>query len=168
VVTASSPTATFNGNLTKGGTATGNLVSITDHGIGGGITFQNGTLSATVGDGILLSNADGAVSFNGTTTLSGGAPRVRIQNGSSGAIAFGTGATITNPSTSPGLHITNANAAANVTFAGPITSNVHRPVHVEGVNGGTVTVSGNLTATGQGLLVQSNTGGTIAFSGASK
>jgi hypothetical protein len=117
---------------------------------------------------MLLSNADGGVSFNGTTTLNGGNARVRILNGSSGAISFGTGASITNPAAGPGLHIVNTGAPANVSFAGSISSNAHRPVQVEGVGGGTVNVTGNLTATGQGLLVQNNIGGTIAFSGATK
>jgi hypothetical protein len=165
LVNGAGPTLTLNGNLTKSGTATGLLVSIANQS-GGTITFQNGTLSATVGNGIALGNADGAVNFSGTTTLSGGA-RAQIHSGSSGAIAFGTGASITNP-VSPALEVSNGGNAANVTWAGTISTNNGRPVHVEGVSGGSVTVSGAVTATGQGLLVQNNSGGTIAFSGATK
>jgi large repetitive protein len=162
-ISTSSVAVTWDGNISKA--SAGRLVSIDNHSTGG-VTFQNGTLQATAGDGIVLTNADGAVSFNGTTTLSGGA-RVLINGGSSGAISFGTGASVTNPA-SPALEINNGNAATNVTYAGTISTNSGRPVHVEGVNAGSVTVSGNITATGNGLLVQNNSGGTISFTGTTK
>jgi VCBS repeat-containing protein len=166
-LSSSAPTVSFSGNLTQTLGATGRLVSISLQGPGSSVTFLNGTLLAAAGEGIVLTGASGGVNFAGTTTISGSA-RVRVLNGSTGTISFGSGASITNPTTEPGLFIMNGTTPASITFSGPISSNAHRPVHVEGVSGGSVIVSGNLTATGQGMLVQNNSGGTIAFTGVTK
>ncbi|MBW3570721.1 MAG: Ig-like domain-containing protein [Gemmatimonadetes bacterium] len=164
-VYGSSPTVAYSGNLTKGNA--GLLVEIGEQ-PGGSVTFQTGTLAATAGDGISFSNADGASNFTGTTTLNGGNAGVDVVSGSSGAIAFGAGTGITNAS-GVGLHVNNGAASANVSYAGTLSSSgTGIPAQVEGVSGGTVTVSGNVTSTGQGILVQNNTGGTIAFDGTSK
>jgi hypothetical protein len=161
-VYGSSPTVTYNGSLTKGNA--GLLVDIGEQ-PGGSVTFQTGTLSATAGLGITLSNADGTVAFNGTTTLNGGDAGVDVVSGSSGAISFGTGASIANAS-GIALRVQNGGASTNVSYAGGVTSSATGlAVHVEGVSGGSVTASGAISGS-NGILVQNNTGGTIAFSGA--
>jgi hypothetical protein len=161
-VYGSSPTVAYNGNLTKGNA--GLLVDIGEQ-PGGSVTFQTGTLSATAGLGISLSNADGTVAFNGTTTLNGGDAGVDVVSQSSGAISFGTGASIANAS-GTALRVQNGTASTNVAYAGSVTSSATGlAVHVEGVSGGSVTASGAISGT-MGVLVQNNTGGTITFSGA--
>jgi hypothetical protein len=167
-VASSTPGITYNGNLTKNVASPGLLVDISGQ-ASGTITFANGTLSgtSTAGTGIQLSDVDGTVSFNGTTTLSGGDNGVDVIGGSTGAISFASTSSITNPS-GIALNVSNGGASANVTFPGSISTNAGRPVHVEGVSGGTVNVTGAITATGQGLLAQNNTGGTFSFTNASK
>jgi hypothetical protein len=161
-VYGSSPTVTYSGNLTKGNA--GAMVEVGEQ-PGGSVTFQTGTLSAGAGSGISLSNADGTVAFNGTTTLSGG-PTIAVVGGSAGTISFASGASVTNPAGSALL--VSASAPA-LTYAGSISSNAARPVQIEGMTGGSVAVSGSVTGTGNGILVQNNNTGsakTITFSGA--
>jgi len=173
-VESSTPNVIYNGNLTKSGGSSGNSWLVDMFNVSGGtVTFQNGTLTANnVGQGILLNNADGAVTFIGTTTLSGAA-RARIGAGSTGPVTFGSGTTITNPTGTNifGLDIENAsggNSSTNVTFAGSITSNSNRPVRITGMGSGNVSLTGNITSTGQGILVNANSGGAITFSGTTK
>jgi Bacterial Ig-like domain/Dockerin type I domain/Bacterial Ig-like domain (group 2) len=167
-VNGSAPAVTFNGSLIR---TVNNalLVDLTTVG-GGTITFDpaagTDSLHATTGDGILLSNVDGAVDFNGRVRLAGGNAGVDVVGGSSGNIDFDA-ATIVNPS-GEALRIFNGGAAADVAFAGSIATSTGRPVLVEGVNGGTVAVSASISATGQGILVQNNTGGTVTFSSATQ
>lgn len=166
---------TYSGSITKSGTSTGRLVEIGEQTATGAVTFNTGTLSATsssnLSTGISLSNADGAVNFNGTVTLNGGDAGVDIVSGSSGNIVFGSGTAITNPS-GEALRIFNGaggDQAANVSFAGSITTNAGRPVLIEDVLSGSVTVSGSINATaGLGILVQNNSGGTMTFSNATQ
>jgi hypothetical protein len=171
-VNGSSPNITYNGSLIR----TANnalLVDITSMAAGKTITFNpaagTDSLYATIGDGILLSNVDGAVDFNARVRLAGGNAGVDIVNGSTGNIDFDA-ATIVNP-TGEALRIFNGSGgdqAADVSFAGAISTNAGRPVLVEDVSGGTVAVSASINATGQGLLVQNNSGGTFTFSNATQ
>jgi hypothetical protein len=169
-VSGAAPTITYSGGISKNAAIPGRLVEINNV-TGGTITFNTGTLSSTstAGTGIQLSNADGAVNFNGTVTLSGGDNGVDIVSGSSGAIDFDA-ATITNPS-GEALRIFNGSGGdhpANVTFDGAISTNAGRPVLIEDVSSGTVAVGASINTTGQGLLVQNNTGGTFTFSHATQ
>jgi hypothetical protein len=163
LISGGSVSTTYSGGIAQGANAL--LVSIANHATGS-VTFQTGTLNATSGGGVHLANADGVYSFSGTTTLGGGA-RVLIDGGSSGAINFASGATITNP-TNPALQVSNGGSATSVAYAGTITTNAGRPVQIEGVSSGSVTLSGSITSTSNGILVQNNTGGAIAFSGGTK
>ena len=145
-VASSTPAVTFNGNLTKSGTSTGLLVDISDQS-SGTITFANGTLqgtsTSTLSTGIQLSNVDGTVAFNGTTTLSGGDNGIDVIGGSSGTVTFSANTSITNPS---GNVVQIANSAPTFTYSGSFTKT--------GVNAG--------------ILVNANTGGTVTFEGAGK
>ncbi|HEX5872626.1 MAG TPA: Ig-like domain-containing protein, partial [Longimicrobium sp.] len=110
-VNGSSPTVTYNGNITQANNAL--LVDVSEQ-PGGTVTFQTGTLSATGGTGVMLSNADGIVSFLGTTTLNGGDAGVDVVAGSDGTIGFAAGASITNP-TGAGLQFNDADGSYNFT-----------------------------------------------------
>ncbi|MCA9188926.1 MAG: right-handed parallel beta-helix repeat-containing protein, partial [Planctomycetales bacterium] len=125
-------------------------------------TANAGVVLATNGDGLQFNNADGAYVFNDAVVLNGGDAGIDISNDSDGTFSFPSTAVITNPS-GTGLHITGS--AALVTYAGQISNNTGRAVVIDGNNGGNVTVSGEVTDTAQGLLVQNNTGGTFRFTG---
>jgi Bacterial Ig domain len=162
-VNGSSPTVTYSGNITQGNNAL--LVDVSEQ-PAGSVTFQTGTLSASNGAGILLSNADGSVSFNGTNTLNGGDAGVDVTAGSNGTIAFAATSSITNPT---GVGLLVFESAPSLTYAGSIAANAGRPVEVNGASPcGTVTVSGTITSTGQGLLVQDCSAGTVSFTGGTK
>lgn len=144
------------------------LVSVAG-GHNGTLAFT-GTLSATSGNGLQFSDADGTYSVAATTTLNGGDAGVDVLNGSAGSFTFPSGMAITNPS-GPALFV-DASAPASLAYAGSISTGptFGRPVHIEDLTGGTITVSGSVTSTGQGILVQNNTLGApgITFSGATK
>lgn len=110
----------------------------------GGLTVS-GTVTATNGTGLQFDNADGSYAFTGTTTLSnsvGGADAgIDVLNGSAGTFTFGAAASITNPANQL---VTVSGSAPTFTYAGSFTKN-------------------NNAATA--ILVQNNTGGTIAFTG---
>ncbi|KRC78957.1 beta strand repeat-containing protein [Sphingomonas sp. Root241] len=107
---------TYSGNLTYA-TAGQLAVEIVNHS-GGTITFQTGTLGVTNGSGVRFDNADGTYAFTGTATLSGVTAGFDIGNGSSGTFNFGSGTSVDATVTGLGL----ANSAANVTYAGTLTS----------------------------------------------
>lgn len=135
----------FNGGITRNGTQTGRLVDITGQRSLSAITFQTGTLSATSSSaqsmGILLSDADGSVAFNGTTTLNGGDAGIDVENGSTGTIGFAGTASVTN-ATNELIRIVNS--APTFTYSGAF----------QRTTGNTV-----------GILAQNNTGGSITFNG---
>ena len=167
-VYGSSPTVTYSGNLTKGNA--GLLMEIGEQ-PGGSVTFQTGTLSATAGLGILLSNADGAVAFNGTTTLNGGDAGVDVVNGSGGTFSFGSGASITSPTNNV---IQIANSSPTFTYAGAFTkANAGVGILVNSNTGGTITFNGSgvtkslSTSTGHGVSVTNNSNTTVNFTGGS-
>ncbi|WP_179295984.1 S-layer family protein [Mesorhizobium sp. WSM4312] len=157
---------TYNGNITQANNFA--MVNVAG-GHTGTLTFNTGTLSATNGNGMQFSNADGTYTFNGTTTLNGGDAGIDIFNGSDGAFSFGAGTSITNP-TGVGFNVNGG--AGNITYAGTISkNNANNIVAIQNRTGGTTTLSGTLTATGattNGILVNNNAGGTINFSGAGK
>ncbi|WP_395382457.1 hypothetical protein ACHMW4_18970 [Mesorhizobium sp. UC22_110] len=163
-VDASTATVTYNGNITQTVNPAA-LVNVTNHS-GGTITFQNGTLSATMGTGLQFSNADGTYNFNGTTTLNGGDAGVDIIGGSSGTFTFGAGASITSPS---GIAFNVAASAATVTYNGTITqNNAANAVSLTANTGGTITFGGAITAnttTATAISIANNTGGIFNFNG---
>jgi hypothetical protein len=166
---ASTANVTYSGSMTKSGAGAGQIVDIVGQ-ASGTITFQTGTLSstATSGTGINLSNVDGTVNFNGTTTLNGGDASVDIIAGSSGTIVFSSNASINNPS---GIAYNEDTSTATVTFGGPITknNNSNNAVNINAKTGGTTTFNGAITGstgTANAIDLTANTGGTVAFTGA--
>ncbi|HEX6908824.1 MAG TPA: Ig-like domain-containing protein [Longimicrobium sp.] len=136
---------TFHGGITRNGTQTGRMVDITGQRSASAITFQTGTLSATSSNaastGILLSDADGTVSFSGTTTLNGGDAGIDVENGSAGTITFAGTSSVVNAA---GELIRIVNSAPTFTYSGAFQ---------------------RTTGNAIGILAQSNTGGTITFNG---
>jgi hypothetical protein len=161
------PAVTYSGNITKSGTSPGLLVDLTNI-TSGTILFQTGTLSSTssAGTGIQLSNADGTVSFNGTTTLNGGDAGVDIVNGTDnvGAITFASGTTITNPS---GTAFNFNGSSKNVNFNGNISkasAGLLVDITDQGATGITF-ANGTLSATAGTGINLNNVDGTVDFNG---
>ena len=161
-VNGSTPSVTYSGNMTQA-TAGQLLVDITNQ-ASGTITFQTGTLQASNGNGINLSNADGTINFNGTTTMVGGDAGVDVVVGSSGTIGFSSLSIA-----SPVGTALNVNASApNLTVNGSITNNLSRVVDIGNAAAapcGTINVGASLSASGgSGLRVTQCNAGTITFS----
>ncbi len=177
VVNGSDPAGfAFNGNLTKSGSANGRLLDLTNiTNAAAAFTFSTGTLSATstgaTSTGILFSNVDNAVNFNGITTLNAGDAGVDITNGSSGAFSFNASTQIGNAASASGIafDINNASAATSVTYNGTINTTLNRPVSIQNVGSGTISFTGNITSTSNGILLATMGNPTsVTFSGASK
>ena len=109
--------------------------------LGSGATFATLSSTNSPGKGVNLDTISGSFTANGGA-VSGAASNCLDINGGAGSI----------------------------TYAGSISCTASRVAEVTGRTGGTVTLSGNLTANGTntGINVASNTGGTVTFSGASK
>jgi len=139
--------ANTSGTLNIGGASNsiaatgGAAVDIGSTSLGSGATFATISSTNSTGKGVNLDTITGAFTANGGA-ISGAATGCLDVNGGS----------------------------SNITYAGTISCTASRVVEVTGRTGGTVTVSGNLTANGPatGINVASNAGGTVNFSGATK
>ncbi|GGK85765.1 beta strand repeat-containing protein [Deinococcus radiotolerans] len=174
-VTDSTPTVTMLGAVSKA--SAGRAVNITNM-ASGTVTFGAGgtagsatpTLSASAGDGILLSNMDGTVNFTGTTTLGGTSGGIDILNGSAGTILFADTSSVTGSvAADPALLVDSG--TPTVTYRGSLTHNTGRVITAQSLTGGSVTLNGAVTSgtsgapTGQGVLIQNNTAGAVSFLG---
>ena len=164
---ASGADVTYNGFITKGPGTAGRLVAISNQDVvaGNDVVFQTGTLQAQAGDGILLSNADGTVSFNGTTTLAGGDAGIDVAAGSGGTFSFASGVAVTSPS---GTAFAVSSSSPSVVFNGNLTqaTAAQRLVDVNGQTGGTITFqTGTLSATNGTGIGLTSAAGTVNFTG---
>ncbi|MFZ0747827.1 MAG: hypothetical protein WAM70_00610, partial [Pyrinomonadaceae bacterium] len=170
LVSGGTATITYSGHITQGLAA--GMVSIIDHGsLGvGTITFQTGTLSATLGTGILFDNADGTYNFSsggGTTTLNGGNAHLDFIDSCGGTFTFGTNTTITSPSGSPAFNVGSIPGNPTITYSGSITqNNAQRVINIDGTSGNTITfqtgtITGGASSTGVNL---NNVNGNVTFS----
>lgn len=155
----------YPGNVTQ---ATNNpLLAIANH--TGTLAF-GGTLQASTGTGAQFSNASGTYTFTGAVTLSnmtGGFAGIDVRGGSTGTFSFPAGSSVANTS-GPALYV--GASAPTLTYAGTLSNNnnnagISRPLYVDGITGGTVTLSGAVSNTGAGILVEDNTGGVVEVSG---
>lgn len=179
---------TFHGGITKNGVQTGRMVDVTGQRSASAITFQTGTLSATSSNaastGILLSDADGQVSFNGATTLGAvavttGDAGIDVENGSAGTLSFNGATSVTNAA---GELIRIVNSAPTFTYAGSFQRTAGNAVGILAQNntGGTITLNGDgttldgdpadvtkslSTGTGNAVSLVSNGGTTFSFAG---
>lgn len=106
-------------------------------------TFTGGTLSGAS----LLNDSDGTFNFQSTVTfasITGTAFEINGDTAGGGTDLFG----------------------GSVTVAGTITNDTNRSVTVENVTtGADISFNGNITDTGTGLFVNSNSGGQVTFAG---
>ncbi len=120
---------------------------------------SNPTITNAAGDGIQLANA---------STIR----RVNVGAASGDGI---TGSNVNTADIGPNLSVNGPTGAdfelsggnGNVTFGGAITNSVGRSVDIQTRAGGTVTLSGAVSDTAGGVLLQSNTGGSIDFTSGS-
>ncbi|HEX6575297.1 MAG TPA: hypothetical protein VF042_10020, partial [Gemmatimonadaceae bacterium] len=99
-----------------------------------------------------------------STTSSGSTGRGISLTNVSGTLALGSGSI----GTAAAEDFFVSGGAATISYGGNITNTASRSVSISGITGGSITLSGNITDTGTGALIQNNTGGTISFSGATK
>lgn len=153
--------------------ATGNVVQGVDitsaagAGIAGSgfgtLTVGSVSVSATGGPALDLSSGDVVGSFSSLSSAGSTGAGIRLVgvggnfSAASGSITGSAGA---------GVDVTGGagtfSYGGNIAVAGPLA------VSVTGRTGGALTLSGTIASTGQGIDVQNNVGGTIAFTGSSK
>ena len=156
-------TTSFTGGLTID-TTTGTAIS----GNGGtmGITATGGseTVNSTLGQAINLSGVAATIALDSTSS-GGGTNNVSLAN-VTGTVSLGSGAL----SGASGVAFLVNGGSAAISYGGSVTKTAFgNIVDISGVTGGTVTLSGELSATGgfdNGIDVHTNTGGTFNFNGA--
>ena len=174
IVNGGTCSVTYSGNITQGAAA--GMVSIIDH-TTGTITFQTGTLQATLGTGISFDNADGIYNFSsgtGTTNLNGGNAHIDIIDSTGGTITFGTNTTVNNPSgVAVNVDGTTNPITGSISIAGSISKTLGgRLIDFFNYDTGTATISATLSCTTScdGVEVTNNgvNSGTVNFTGATK
>lgn len=175
LVSGGTASVTYSGNITQGAAAA--MVSITGH-TTGTITFQTGTLAATLGTGLQFNGADGIYTFSGPTNLgtgSAGDAGIDILDGSAGTFTFAN-ATINNPS---GVAVNidgtpNANTGG-ISLAGSISKTTGgRLIDFNNYDTGTANISATLSCTSlcDGIEVTNNgsgpSSGIVNFTAATK
>ena len=131
--------------------------------------FTSATIDGAAGAGILLSGANGAVTFDTVDIDGTGDDGVEIANAHSAVTISGGSIGATNDPA--GIAVDINGGSANVTIAANITKTTANDlIEISGRSAGTVTFSGNLSATGAaaGIQVTANNNGTINFSGGTK
>ncbi|MER9315117.1 hypothetical protein NKI31_06280 [Mesorhizobium sp. M0659] len=124
------------------------------------------TVNSTSGQAISLSGVAATIALDSTSS-GGGTNNVGLAN-VTGTVSLGSGAL----SGASGVAFLLNGSAATVSYGGTVTkTTTGKIVDISGVTGGTVTLSGALSATGgfdNGIYVHGNSGGTITLSGGTK
>jgi hypothetical protein len=149
-------------------------------------TAQGMNVLSTAGAGVDGSGF-GTFTAGSIQVAAAGGPSLDLQNGTvaatfaslsssnstgDGLRLSGVGGTLTSPAgvivgaADAGVDVSGGNA--DVDYGGSIAGSGVNAARVTGRTGGDLTLSGNLTDTSGGILVQGNSGGTISFNGASK
>ncbi|UXI69274.1 tandem-95 repeat protein [Tahibacter amnicola] len=160
-------TAAFNAlNVTTGA---GTAVSVTN----APLSATSGTVAATGGPAILSNTANfGTTTFTSVSSTNSTGSGISL-TGSSGSLTMNGGA-ISGNAANQSAFLVSGSAGGGISYAGTVAkTTAGRLVDIAGAAGGNVTLSGNLTCTScgsgaSGIRVDSRTGGTILFSGASK
>jgi hypothetical protein len=131
----------------------------------GFLTISNVTASAT-GDRVLNLNSGSGVfatldSASSTNSLDSGITLSAL----SGSTVIINGGFITGAA---GTDFLVSGCNANIQYFGAINNTVGRSVDISGQTGGGVSLQGNITDSGTGMIAQNNTAGVIALAGASK
>ncbi|EDY17372.1 Parallel beta-helix repeat protein [Chthoniobacter flavus Ellin428] len=150
--TFSDPT---NGAATLKAAAGVNLITLDN-----GDTVQN--INLTTGNNQIIGTNTAGFTMAGVNLTNAGASAISLTT-PSGTITM-TGGSISGAA-GPSFFVSGGNAV--ISYNSTITNTAGHSVQVQGITGGSVTLSGAITDTGTGILVQNNTGGTITFSGAS-
>ncbi|HKP74093.1 MAG TPA: Ig-like domain-containing protein [Longimicrobiaceae bacterium] len=149
-------------------------------------TAQGFNVNSTSGPGI-SGNGFGTFAASDMEVAATGGPSLDLQGGTLAATFASLSSTTSN---GPGLHLDGVGGTltapaglvtgaftygvdvvgggGTVTYGGSISGSGARAARVTGRTGGAVTLSGNVTDAGGGILVQSNLAGSISFNGASK
>ncbi|HEX8391919.1 MAG TPA: Ig-like domain-containing protein [Longimicrobium sp.] len=141
--------------------ATSDGAGITGGGFGA-FTAGQVVVDATGGPALNLENGTVGASFDALSSAASATNGLRLVN--VGGTLNAPGGTI-GGAAGPAVLVLGGDA--NAAYGGDVLSTV-RTVQVEGRTGGTLTLSGSLNDTGAGILVRSNSAGTIAFTGSSK
>ncbi len=157
-------------NLNSGNTLNGFTAGIATSNAITGTNF--GTLTVadvivnTTGQALNLTNGTLAATFNSVTS-SGGTNNIALATGGTtlaGTLTISAGAL--SGATSDAFVISGTGtSSANITDNGTINNTTARPVNIQSKNSGTLTFAGAVTGTGNGVLLNSNTGATINFTG---
>ncbi|MGX8010567.1 inverse autotransporter beta domain-containing protein [Mesorhizobium sp. ORM8.1] len=142
---------------------------------GGTVNVTTGTIDATSAQAVALDGITAGINFASTSATFATGNGIDLQN-LSGTAAFGTG-TLTNTGSGTSFNVGSATAAsggnAGISYGGAIASNGSgAAVSIQGLTGGSVSLSGNLTdsnaAAGGNIVIAGNDSATITFSGATK
>ncbi|WP_217571371.1 hypothetical protein [Mesorhizobium sp. GbtcB19] len=178
---------TVNGNgvsLTNntGATVTFADVDISTNGVtaftatgGGTVNVTTGTINATNAQAVALDGITAGINFASTSATFASGSGIDLQH-LSGTAAFGTG-TLTNTGSGTAFNVGSATAAsggnAAISYGGTIASNgTGAAVSIQGMTGGSVALSGNLTdglaGAGGNIVIAGNDSAAITFSGSTK
>ncbi|HEU0052827.1 MAG TPA: Ig-like domain-containing protein, partial [Longimicrobium sp.] len=149
-------------------------------------TVQGVNVTSSAGAGI-AGNGFGTFTASEVSVAAVGGPAVDLQNGtaaasfdvlsssnsaSSGVRLASVGGSFAAPSGSisgaAGAGVAVSGGNGTVSYGGSVSGSGTRAASITGRTGGSVTLSGDISDSAGGLLVQNNTGGTIAFTGGSK
>ena len=143
--------------------------------VGGGSTtnlsFGNVTIANTGDEGIEINGAGNGTFTVGSVTINNTAGNGVEINGATNSVTLSSGAIgAINDPTGYGVYVLNGTGDVNIaaSIAKTTAGNV---VHVDNHETGTVTFSGNISATGgfdNGILVQNVNSGSVIFSGSAK
>ncbi|ESW93664.1 hypothetical protein X770_03990 [Mesorhizobium sp. LSJC269B00] len=158
-------TTSFTGGVTID-TTTGTAIVGTGGTMGITASAAAQTVNSTSGQSISLTNVAATIALDSTSS-GGGTNNVGLAN-VTGTVSLGSGAL----SGASGVAFLVNGGAATVSYGGSVTkTTAGKIVDISGVTGGSVTLSGALSATGgfdNGIYVHGNSGGTITLSGGTK
>jgi Big-like domain-containing protein len=120
-------------------------------------------VAATGGAGVDLTNGTAAATFTTLSSSNSTGNGVRLAS-VGGSLSAGAG--VINGADSVGFSVSGG--AGTISYGGTISASGLRAVSVTGRTGGSLTLSGDINDTNGGISVQNNSGGSIAFTGASK
>ena len=138
------------------------------------LSASSGNIAATGGAAISASGVNfGSSTFTSVSSLNSTGAGISLAN-ITGSLVMGGGSVTGNAAGSPAF-LVSGSAGSGISYAGSLSkSNNGRLVEISGAGSGNVTLTGALSCTGCGggtsaaLLVSNRTGGTLAFSNASK
>ncbi|WP_245279032.1 hypothetical protein [Mesorhizobium loti] len=142
---------------------------------GGAINVTTGTVANTNGQAIALDGITAGINFASTSATFSSGSGIDLQS-LAGTATFGSG-TLTNTGSGTSFNVGSATSASGgnavIAYGGTIATNdIGAAVSIQGLTGGSVTLSGKLTdglaGAGGNIVIAGNDSATITFSGATK